>query len=371
MSIYFFPKKVKIYRKERIFIMIEKYLEDLEKRIKPDVEDALLGEWKDFCDGRFKGDIFKPKRKEASPSAIKWPEIPINDALEDYEKMALRELKLFCSDAISNTGNSALMNVRCNYGTGIMSSLFGCELFLMEREQDTLPTTIPLRGGGDSIRALLDGGMPDINTALGGKVFEMGEYFKKLLRDYPGISKYVSLYHPDLQGPLDICELVWGSELFVEFFDNARLVHEFLELITETYIAFMKKWTGIAAFDSDYSVHWSTMLKGNIMLRDDSAMNLSPVMFEEFVMPYDSRLLERFGGGCIHFCGRGDHYIDKMSAIPDLFAINMSQPHLNDMEKIFQNTVDKGIKIISFPAGSARKYLSGGRSFCSNLHESE
>lgn len=347
--------------------MIEKYLEDLEKRIDPVVEDGLREEWKDFWEGRFKGDIFAPRREKGAPSQIEWPDIPINDALDDYETMALREFKS-CSDAISNTDNSAVPCVRCNYGTGIMSSLFGCELFIMEKQHNTLPTTIPLNGGADAIRALLDKGIPDLNNALGGKVFEMGEFFVKLMKDYPKISKYVNLYHPDTQGPLDICELVWGSELFIDLFDNAQLVHDFLDLITETYIAFMDKWIKIAPFPKNYSVHRSLMLRGNIMIRDDSAMNLSPEMFAEFVKPYDSKLLETFGGGCIHFCGRGDHYIEEMCRIPGLFAINMSQPELNDMGKIFRNTVDKGIKIIGFSRESAETYLSEGRDFHKNLH---
>ena len=347
--------------------MIEKYLEDLEKRIDPSVEDALHGEWEDFWEGRFNEDIFATERRDVAPAGIEWPDIPINDALDDYEKMAIREFKS-CSDVISSRGNSALPNVRCNYGTGIMSSLFGCELFIMERQHNTLPTTLPLTGGADAIRALLDKGVPELDKALGGKVFGMGEYFAKLMRDYPKISKYVYLYHPDTQGPLDICELVWGSELFVDLFDNAQLVHDFLGLITETYIAFMKKWAEIVPFSGDYSVHWSAMHKGNIMLRDDSAMNLSPAMFSEFVMPYDSKLLETFGGGCIHFCGRGEHYIEQMCTMPGLFAIQMSQPHLNDMEKIFRNTVDKGIKILIFPPEYAGEYFRDGRSFHKNLH---
>lgn len=347
--------------------MIEKYLNDLEKRISPAVEERLIGEWKDFWEGRFNGNIFAPERGEAIPSAIKWPDIPINDALDDYEKMALREFK-GCSDVISDAKNSALPNVRSNYGTGIMSSLFGCELFIMDKEHNTLPTTIPLKGGADAIRLLLDKGVPDLDNGLGSKVFEMGEYFVKLMRDYPKISKYVTLYHPDTQGPLDICELVWGSELFIDLFDNPQLVHDFLNLITETYIAFMNRWSEIVPFPKDYSVHWSAMHKGNIVIRDDSAMNLSPEMFGEFVMPYDSKLLERFGGGFIHFCGRGDHYIEQMCNMPGLYAVQLSQSHLNDMEKILRNTVDKGIKMLIFSREHAEQYLKDGRDLHKNLH---
>ena len=84
-------------------------------------------------------------------------------------------------------------------------------------------------------------------------------------------------------------------------------------------------------------------------------------------MPYDKKLLERYGGGVIHFCGRGDHYIELLSTLPQVYGINMSQPECNDMETIYKHTVEKGIKILSFDAAQAQKDLSRG-GFNHNLH---
>lgn len=44
--------------------MIEKYLEDLEDRIEPSVEDDLLSEWKSFWNGNIEEDTFVPQRKD-------------------------------------------------------------------------------------------------------------------------------------------------------------------------------------------------------------------------------------------------------------------------------------------------------------------
>ena len=77
-------------------------------------------------------------------------------------------------------------------------------------------------------------------------------------------------------------------------------------------------------------------------------MNLSPELYKEFAAPYDALLLERFDGGAMHFCGRGDHYIEILCNIPKLYGINLGQPLHNDMEKIFANSVDKGIKVLGF-----------------------
>ena len=104
------------------------------------------------------------------------------------------------------------------------------------------------------------------------------------------------------------------------------------------------------------------------MLRDDSAMNLSPRMFDTFIKPYDGRLLREFGGGAIHFCGRGDHYIKRASEIEGLTTINMSQPEYNKMDVIFDNTVDKGINIVGLPRDAAEAALSQGRDLRGRVH---
>jgi uroporphyrinogen-III decarboxylase len=115
-------------------------------------------------------------------------------------------------------------------------------------------------------------------------------------------------------------------------------------------------------------VHWSLLHKGNIMLRDDSAMNLSPKMFAEFVEPYDQRLLNEFGGGALHFCGKGDHYIARIPEMRGVYAVQMSQPEYNDMEKIFTHTVDKGIPLLRLPRKAAQAALQQGRDLHGLVH---
>ena len=258
--------------------------------------------------------------------------------------------------------------VRANYGTGILSSVFGAKVFVMDKEIDTLPTTKPLEGGHETVRRLIDEGLPDLDRGLGRKTFAMGEYYMELFDRYPKVREYVRVYHPDLQGPMDLCELLWGSSLFLDVIDVPDLVKTFLDLITRTYIAFMKRWNEIVPPSDGYAPHWMMLHKGAIMLRDDSAMNFSPDMFEEFIEPYDQRLLDEFGGGGIHFCGRGDHYIGRATEMPGVYAINLSQPEYNKMEVIFDNTVDKGINIVGLACDAAEAALARGRDLHGRVH---
>jgi hypothetical protein len=370
--------------------MIEAYLEDLERRIDPAVEDELQAAWIAFADGAFEGDIFSPRRAGAAPPSLDWPHVPVNDALASYEKMALQQFG-GCSQALAE-GTGALLAVRCNYGTGIIPTLFGADLFVMDAETDTLPTSIPLGGlasthlddslmpvaeskAAAAVRRLLERGVPDPHNGLGGKVLEMAAYYHEVMAPYPKVRRYVHLYHPDMQGPMDICELLWGSSLFVALVEAPELVTALLELVTETYVAFMEAWTALEplsvaqdeAGGDTYAVHWAMLHKGEIMLRDDSAMNLSPRMFDRFIKPYDGRLLRTWGGG-LHFCGRGDHYIRQASEMPGLTTINMSQPEYNDMDVIFDHTVDKDINIVGLDRAAAEAALARGRNLRGRVH---
>jgi hypothetical protein len=377
--------------------MIEKYMEDLERRIDPQVEESLLGQWRDFADGRHTEEIFSPKRPKSSPPSVEWPHVLVNDALEDCDAMAQQQLET-CSKALAE-GSGALLAVRCNYGTAILPSLFGGELFLMDRDIDTLPACRPLAGGAEAVHRLVDQGVPDLNAGLGAKTFKMGQYFTQLFQDYPRISQHACIYHPDLQGPMNVCEMLWGSSLYLDLYDKPDLVRDFLSLITETYIRFMRRWDETVADggslvqrlrlrgsyrgtsdvgrdephnrptpDDSYAVHWSMLHRGRIMVRNDAATNLSPAMYEDFVRPCDQRLLDELGGGGVHFCGRGDHLIPKLSDLSGLYAINTTQPALNDVEAIFTGTIDKQINLLGFERAIAQQALQQGRRLRGRVH---
>jgi hypothetical protein len=167
---------------------------------------------------------------------------------------------------------------------------------------------------------------------------------------------------------MDVVEVIWGSTVFYALYDLPDLVHALLERVVQTYLRMMHAWTEIVPFNPAGNVHWGYYHRGSLMLRDDSAMNLSRSMVEEFICPYDQRLLEAFGGGAIHFCGKGDHYIPVLSQLKGLYAINLSQPHLNQMEKIFTHTIDRAIALIGLERSAAEAALARGRDLHGKVH---
>ncbi len=342
------------------------YLDDLAMRVDLLGEQELQKQWLQFLNGAHSQPVFSPRRRRAEPPKLPWPDISVNEAIADLDAMVLAQFRT-CSQVLE-TGSGAILCVRSNYGTSIIPSLFGVELFFMDDKHNTLPTSWPIAGGRKAIRRLVDAGVPNLEQGLGALTLEAGQKFYDILGFYPELDSCVHLYHPDFQGPMDICEVIWGSDLFLDIVDEPDLVKEFLHVITETYLAFMQRWQSMVPAEQPWSVHWGMIHQGSIMLRDDSAMNFSPQMFAEFIEPYDRRLLAELGGGALHFCGRGDHYIHLAASMPGLTAVNLSQPEYNDMETIFAHTVDKGLHILGLPQQAADEALAAGRQLQGRVH---
>ena len=338
---------------------ISQYLEDLERRINPEVEDHVLAQWKGFWNRSVAEGYFAPTRVPA-PSTLEWPKININDAILDrsFELMLLREL---CGvNAVLSGGSGVTMQIRTNFGTTILPSLFGVEVMLMDRGMDTLPGAHPLPGGAAAIERLLTAGVPPHRAGQGAAVFDCAQFYLETLAHYPKLQKYCRIYHPDAQGSLDICEVVWGSDLFLALHDTPDLVKRFLGLITDTYISFIDRWFELVRPKDDFNVHYGWIHPGKVRLSLDSCMNVSPDAYQEFVRPCDERLLNRYGG-IVHSCGKVDHFVPLLAGIKGYHAFNLSQPHYNDMETIYRNTVDKGVFILGLDRGTADRAVTEGR----------
>jgi len=325
-------------------------LDDLSRRIDEKEEAALHAAWQGFLEGGVKSGVFVPPRRTPKPPGVVWPAININDTLHDLDLLILDQFAVPAREL--ERGSSMILNVRCNYGVSIVTSQLGCVVVEMPRTQGNTPTTQALPDEA-AIRAALDRGVPDLRAGQGAAVFDTGERFLEVFKAYPVLRRWVTLYHPDTQGPIDNAELAWGSAIFLAFYDQPELVHAFLDLMTEHYLAFLRKWFELVPQDGPYGVHWGLMYKGRIMLRDDSLMNLPPEIYTEFVRDREARCLRELGGGAVHFCGRGDHFIEALSRLEGLTAINLSQPWLNDMAHVYAQTVDRGIKLIGFDAAAA------------------
>lgn len=339
-------------------INLTPFLEDLERRIDPANETSIERDWLEFADGRCAKPAFTPSRKHVAPG-IDWPAAYVNDGFHDVTMMIYHQLRGVSREL--ETGKGLLLNVRANYGTGIVPTMFGAELLYLDRQLDTLPCSRPLADGGEAVRRIVDNGKANYGAGLAVSVFEFAERYAEAVDGYPKIKRFAHVYPPDLQGPFPLADMLWGSNIYFSFIEDCELLHRSISFMADVILEFHKKWTKLfpSAFDG-HAVEWGLLHKGGIIVRNDSCVNISGEMYREFVMPYDQRILGKLGGG-IHFCGRGDHYVEAMSDIDGLSCINMSQPHLNDTEVIYRHTVDKGIAIVGLAESEAKRALTAGR----------
>lgn len=225
---------------------------------------------------------------------------PYGQAYDDMEKMLHNELVSLVSGVMLK--DDSLPCIRANYGVGSLASLFGVTCTVVN---NSMPWVTPCETL-DQVRAIAERGVPDLRAGLGGKIFDTYAYYQEVLQNYPGCRESIMIYHPDMQGPFDILHLICGNNLYYWLYDEPELIHTMLQLICQTYIAFMNKIKPCIndEYEGRFCAQFTSLWGGRIVLRDDTAVNLSPEQYEEFIRPYDEQLLEAFGGGSIHYCGR-------------------------------------------------------------------
>lgn len=333
------------------------YLEDLESRLDEEVEQNLFQQWYDFTEKKVTSSYFNPARPIKRESNLSWEPMLLNDALTSFDNMIYSQLQR-CNDQLKDGGGELLV-YRSNYGTGILPSLFGCEIREMPYEQNSLPSPLPV--DVEELRQLIEDvktgkTVIDVKSGIPGKCFEAARYLKNLLQDYPKLNKYLYIYTPDTEGPCSIAEEIFGSELYCLFYEEEDLIHDALDVITDVFIRFVKEWhKEFPPVDETHAIDLGLLHRGHILIREDSATNISPDMYEEFIMPHDQEIFDAFGGGILHFCGKGDHLIPKFASLKGFNALNMSQPDWNDMNIIYQNTIHIGTEIIGMPRFEIRR----------------
>jgi uroporphyrinogen-III decarboxylase len=131
----------------------------------------------------------------------------------------------------------------------------------------------------------------------------------------------------DAQGPLNIALTLCGVEnLFVWAYDYPNLVHELMDLSTEVLIAWIRLQKQCAGQPECSGAFPHSILLppgfGGVCISDDDCGLMSPRMYREFVVPYNSRVLKAFGGGTLHFCGRAEQQIENFLAMEGLTGVN-------------------------------------------------
>ena len=297
---------------------LKRLLEYTESRIDPAHYAAVEARLK-AC-ARFEALDRIPLRVGAPVADFPFRGYSMEEIHADMTKMMTNEL--ISAARLTHLADDSLPMLRANFGVGILPSVFGCGSRILNGNMpwvEHLPE--------EEIPRLIERGVPDYKSGFGARIIETYEFYKDMLAPYPNCRRAIKLYHPDYQGPFDVAHLIWGSDIYYALYDAPEPVHALLNLVTDTYIAHMRRVKAVIddVTGDGFVYHWNTLFPGGIVLRNDTAVNLSLEMYEEFVRPYDERLAAEFGGASMHYCGRADHWIASMAESKGISGFNFGR----------------------------------------------
>lgn len=283
-------------------------------------------------------------------SELDYPSYPIQEQHEDFEKMMCMELNQVVQGILNR--DDRVYSIRANYGVGTLPSLFGATSSFVDPYQMPWCNHLETK---EEVQNLIQKGVPDLNTGFGSRVIETYNFYREMLKGYPLAEKFIRCYHPDLQGTFDVAHMLIGPEIFYELYDDPEYLKQLLALISDTYIQYMKKVKTYINDETDgFCYHWNNLFPGKIVLRDDSSVCLSLEMFQEFVLPYNNKILEAFGRGSIHYCGAKQTWLEEMlQKTKGLAGINFGRvPNLQYGVELLKDVKwmigDRDIRIVSY-----------------------
>ncbi len=270
-----------------------------------------------------------------------------HEIFADAEKMLFNELvyafgtSIACRNQVSD---DLPLTVRANYGAVIVASLFGAHV---EQRGDNPPWIRHDANSGIDVRAILDRDPADVSCGWSPKVLQTMQAYHEALDDRAELKDLLHIVLSDLQGPMDNLELICGSKIFVELYANPETVGRALARLAEAQIALVKhaeRWT--TDLKDGFCHQHAVMLKGNILIRNDTSTLISPKMYRDLVAPHDARVLDAVGGGGIHSCGRIEGHAAAFLEVPHVSSIDFGQPELNEVDNIYARASEFKIPLI-------------------------
>lgn len=239
------------------------------------------------------------------------------------------------------------LSIRNNHGTVQIASILGGKWQLYE---DNFPWVAPL-GSMEALEQVADSTGPVSDDAgILPRSFETLRFYQNKLAEHPPCAEAIQISLPDLQGPMDTAEQLWGSAIYYSLTDNPGLLNSLLARITDVTLDVAGRYRKFATdrLDPVAITQHGYVIPGRILIRNDSSIMLSPKAYAEFVRPHDARLLREIGTGSLHFCGAGQHLIEPILAIPDLRGLDFGEIHLMGASWIYAACRERKVAVTNY-----------------------
>ncbi len=251
----------------------------------------------------------------------------------DTEKMLVSGFKSMLSAA--NGNRDAVPSLRANMGCGIFPTMFGLKQMLFD---DKMPW----------LREHLD---KKTVARMGPEDLKPGDEFKAAIEHMAKMKELVEdtgafVFPLDLQSPFGTAHLVYGDALFYELYDDPPFVRHLLDLCCECLIFGMTECMKVMNGSDHTIAHYNNLVipreKGGLKVSEDTATLVGQDALDEFVLPYLRRLLERFGGGYVHYCGKNDRLFNAVLNEPLVHGLNFGNADMHDMDDVLKKLAHAG-----------------------------
>ena len=234
--------------------------------------------------------------------------------------------------------------IRNNHGTIQIASLLGGNWGMHEDD----PPWLKPWNSIDQVRALVESAAPvDLCGGVMVRSIRTLEFYAEQLAKYPKCNKAIQISMPDLQGPFDTGEQLWGSDIYIGLYEERALLTALMEKAVQTMLQVEEVYSAHARnrLDPLASTQHGYNVPGRLLIRNDSAILMSPRDYRNMVAPMDALLLKAVGGGSIHFCGNGEHLVDPMLEIPGLKGFDFGQSTMMDFDRIYSVCRERNVVI--------------------------
>ncbi|MFH0963592.1 MAG: aminotransferase class III-fold pyridoxal phosphate-dependent enzyme [Planctomycetota bacterium] len=241
-------------------------------------------------------------------------------------------------------GDDSPLAIRNNHGTIQMASFLGAR---WKMHEDNYPWVEPF-SSRDRIREIVASRTRlTLDRGVLPRSFDTLAFYREKLERHPPADNALQISIPDLQGPLDTAEQLWGSDIYLASYDEPELLDSLLTRIVTAMLFVAEGFYKLAQnrLDPVATTQHGYLVPGRLLLRGDSSILLSADMYEELILPHDAWLLCQVGAGSIHFCGNGQHLVDKMLVIPDLMGLDFGEPFRMDIPALYARCAERRVAL--------------------------
>jgi hypothetical protein len=273
-------------------------------------------------------------------------------AFNNPEAMLYNEL--LRSETFGNVVNSVRihddypLHIRSNHGLATTLSIVGG---IYQLNENATPWAIPLEESLQDYRRKWENKPYDIiNNEVIRKVCDTYYYMKERLRDYPKCGRRIRLTHPDMQGPFQMAQNLFGGDFFIELYDNSDDVHWLLNRVTDAYI---ELFNIIDPLVNNYTadrgavyIH-GAIYPGRVLLKNDTATAmLSENHYLEFCRQYDEKVAKALGDVSVHYCGASQPFHHQAIMMEKLRGLNFGDPQMQDINTFMSEWNARGIAAV-------------------------